>query len=367
MSDAHSSDEIIRAFSAQFDREPAAVAHAHGRANIIGEHTDYNDGLVLPCLTSNRIEIALAMRDDELVCGMSNQFAAGQKGVYERVDQFDRHWLDFAIGALHQLLPVGGGLQGIDVVVKSDIPPGAGVSSSAALEIALLRALAKAQNLTGLRDVQLARMAQQIEHNFIGTQCGIMDQMVIAAATPGNCMMLDCRSLDYSLMPLPLGYAVAVVHSGSVRKLSNSIYNQRLAECRSAARALGVDSLRDADERMVVKFAAGIEMRRAKHVTSENARVQAAVECLARNDPNGLGDLMDESHDSLCDDYEVSSPELNRLVVSLRAAGALGARLTGAGFGGCVVALCEKTSAEKIVSRAGEMIPDSYLVDLIVS
>ena len=362
MDDAHSRNHLIKSFNNQFCREPMALAHAHGRANLIGEHTDYNDGLVLPCLISNRTEVALAIRDDDLVCGISNQFLTGQKAIYDRLDG---HWLDFVIGALHQLLPVGGGLQGIDIAVKSDIPSSAGVSSSAALEIAILRALVTAQQLPSVTDTQLAVFAQRIEHDFIGTRCGIMDQMVVAAATPGDCMMLDCRSLDYKLMSLPAGHAVAVVHSGSVRKLSDSVYNQRLAECAAAARTLGVDSLRDATLEMLGKFAADTEMKRAKHVVTENARVQAAVDCLVRNDPSSLGGLMDESHDSLCDDYEVSSPELDRLVGSLRGAGALGARLTGAGFGGCVVALCEMVSANTVVSRAVEMNPDSYLIDLI--
>ena len=362
MNDAHSPDDLIAPFSAQFGREPMAVAHAHGRANLIGEHTDYNDGLVLPCLISNRTEVALAMRNDDLVCGISNQFSAGQKAVHDRLDG---HWLDFVIGALHQLLPVGGRFQGLDIAVKSDIPPGAGVSSSAALEIALLRALVTAQQLPCPADPQLAVMAQRIEHDFIGTQCGIMDQMVVAAATPGDCMMLDCRSLEYKLMSLPAGHVVAVVHSGSVRKLSDTLYNQRLAASAAAAQILGVSSLRDATTGMLGNVVLANEMKRAKHVVSENVRVQAAVNCLLRNDPSGFGNLMNKSHDSLRDDYEVSSPELDRLVSSLRSAGALGARLTGAGFGGCVVALCETASANDVVSRAVEMNPDSYLIDLI--
>ena len=362
MDDAHSRNHLIKSFNNQFGREPMALAHAHGRANLIGEHTDYNDGLVLPCLISNRTEVALATRDDDLICGISNQFLTGQKAIY---DGLDGHWLDFVIGALHQLLPIGGGLQGIDIAVKSDIPPSAGVSSSAALEIAILRALVTAQQLPSVTDTQLALFAQRIEHDFIGTQCGIMDQMVVAAATPGDCMMLDCRSLDYKLMSLPAGHVVAVVHSGSVRKLSDTVYNQRLAECAAAAQILGVSSLRDATTGMFGNVVLDNEMKRAKHVVSENMRVQEAVNCLLGNDPSGLGNLMNKSHDSLCDDYEVSSPELDRLVSSLRSAGALGARMTGAGFGGCVVALCETASANDIVSRAVEMNPDSYLIDLI--
>ena len=362
MIDARSPDDLVTSFSSYFGREPVALAHAHGRANLIGEHTDYNDGLVLPCLISNRTEIAIAMRDDDLVCGISNQFEADRKAIH---DELDGDWLGFVIGALHQLLPSGGRLQGLDVAVKSTIPPGAGVSSSAALEIALLRGLAMAQQLNCPADEQLARMAQRIEHDFIGTQCGIMDQMVVAAASPGTCMMLDCRSLDRRHIPLPVGYVIAVVHSGSVRKLSDSVYNQRLVECEVAAQTLGVDSLRDACAETLVKFTVTKELKRARHVISENARVRAAVYCLVANDLSGLGNLMDESHDSLCDDYEVSSPELDRLVGSLRGAGALGARLTGAGFGGCVVALCEAALADTIVSHALERNPDSYLIDLI--
>ena len=362
MNDAHLPDDLITSFNTQFGTKPMAVAHAHGRANLIGEHTDYNDGLVLPCKISNRTEVALTMRNDDLICGISNHFSAGQKTVYTGLDG---HWLDFVIGALHQLLPIGGRFQGVDIVVKSDIPPGAGVSSSAALEIALLRALVMAQRLPCPTDLQLAFMAQRIEHNFIGTQCGIMDQMVVAAATPGTCMILDCRSLDYKLMSLPAGHAVAVVHSGSVRRLSDSVYNQRLAECAAAAEIFGVNSLRDATTDMLRKFAVDNKMKRAKHVINENARVQAAFDCLVRNDSSGLGALMDASHDSLRDDYEVSSPELDQLVCSLRSASALGAGLTGAGFGGCGVALCEKASIDAVISHALLRNPGSYLIDLI--
>lgn len=362
MTDPLLSDHMAMSFKHYFGKEPMAVANAHGRANLIGEHTDYNDGLVLPCLISNQTEIAIAIRNDEQVYGISNQFASGQKAVR---DALNRHWLDFVIGALHQLLPHGGKFQGLEVLVKSNIPSGAGVSSSAALVIALLRALVAAQKLTCPTDEQLAGMAQRIEHEFIGTQCGIMDPMVVAAASFGCCMMLDCRSLEYEFLPLPVDHVVAIIHSGSVRKLSNSVYNQRRAECASAAKILGVDTLRNATEDMLLEFASNNEMRRAKHVISENARVKRAAECLVRNDPASLGNLMDESHNSLLNDYEVSSQELDQLVGSLRSAGALGARLTGAGFGGCVVALCEKASFDAVISHALLRNPDSYLIDLI--
>tara|TARA_B100001057_G_scaffold418238_1_gene437345 strand:+ start:1002 stop:2096 length:1095 start_codon:yes stop_codon:yes gene_type:complete len=358
MIDVHSS------FNTHFGREPMAVAYAHGRANLIGEHTDYNDGLVLPLLISNQTEVALAIRNDDLICGTSNQFLAGQRAVH---DGLNGHWLDFVIGALHQLRPFGGRIQGLDIAVKSDVPPGAGVSSSAALTIALLRALVTAQQLPCLTSPELALMAQRIEHDFIGTQCGIMDQMVVAAAKPGACMMLDCRSLDYKLMPMLPDHAVVVIHSGNVRKLSDSVYNQRLAECAAAARTLGVDSLRDATIEMLRKFAPDTKMKRAKHVISENLRVLAAVECLVRKDACSLGGLIDESHDSLRSDYEVSNPALDRLVGSLRDAGALGAKLTGAGFGGCVLALCETASVDTVISRAVEINPESYLIDVICS
>ena len=351
-----------RYFKTHYGTAPMACASAHGRANLSGEHTDYNDGIVLPFLITHQTGVGVSLRNDDLICGCSNRFAEARKSCDAAVDG---SWLDFVIGALHQLVPVGGNICGVDVAIVSEVPPGAGVSSSAALEVALLRALAAAQQLRCPDNAVLAQMAQRIEHDFIGTKCGIMDQMVVATAVPKKAMRLDCRNLDHDFIALPPDHCFVIVHSGSTRNLSASLYNKRLRECRAAASLLGVGALRDAK----IEMLAGLEMRpeliRARHVITENARVIAAVDCLGAGDVAGLGALMNDSHRSLRDDYAVSSDVLDHLVASLRRAGAYGARLTGAGFGGCVVAVCASDRVATMLDQAMRDNPASYLVDVI--
>ena len=349
-------------FLAHFGCAPANSAQAHGRVNLIGDHTDYNGGLVMPCLLNQTTEIALALRNDNQLRGVSDAFGSVE-GVLG--DPTDGSWMDFVQGAIAMLEPIHGWRGGVDVAVQSTVPAGAGVSSSAALEIALLRGLCAALEITDIDPVRMAQLAQRIEHEFVGTKCGIMDQMVSSVATPGAAMMLDCTSLDYQLSSLFPDASFVVMHSGSSRKLSDGLYNIRLGECQAAASKLGLSLLSEANLDQIVELNDPLLRRRAHHVVSENARVRAAAIALQQDDVVGFGGLMLESHNSLRDEYEVSSGELDALVTAFLNAGALGARLTGAGFGGCVVALCMNDAVDVIVKAVKDCIPSTYLVDVI--
>ena len=346
-------------FTSHFYRAPDATAEAHGRVNIIGEHTDYCDGFALPTLISHKIKVEIASRDDNEIHGLSSEFGS-QMGVIGQIETDS--WLRFVEGAIAFLNQRGANIGGLDILTQTTIPAGAGVSSSAAFEIALLRALCQLSNIA-LSDNDMARIGQQIEHDFIGTKCGIMDQMAVAHAGQGQALWLDCRNLENRIITLPPHMRLAVIHSGSNRKLSSSAYNERLGQTIQAARLCGKEKLRDVSIDEIALFEDRLLQKRAKHVICENARVLEAVSALENGDLDTLGKLMVESHISLRDDYEVSSPALDRLVETALAAGAKGARLTGAGFGGCIVALLEEGQEEAQIKAILKDNPDAYLVD----
>lgn len=348
-------------FEAHFGTPPEAAAAAHGRVNLIGEHTDYCKGLVMPTLISQRLVVQIARRDDDEIHGLSSEFGA-QTSLISAVPEAS--WLLFIKGAIALMNEKGAGLKGLNVLTSSDIPAGAGVSSSAAFEIALLRALADLTNITISRQ-DMALMGQRIEHEFIGTKCGIMDQMAVAIAEIGQALFLDCATLETQIVTLPEEACVAVIHSGSSRKLSSSLYNERLSETIEAARQMGHESLRDATLDDLDRLSDAVLWKRSHHVISENARVQTAKAALQASDAISLGLAMTQSHISLRDDYEVSSEALDRLVSTAISQGAYGARLTGAGFGGCIVALLPEDSADEIIEATIAACPDSWLVDCL--
>jgi galactokinase len=250
------------------------------------------------------------------------------------------NWLDYVVGCLKVLAEEGHPVPALRVAIDGSVPMGAGISSSAALEIALLRA---ARSLLGLPidDTLLALLGQRAENGYVGMQCGTMDQMVASLGAPGKALFLDTRDNRTALIDLPAGHRIAVVHCGVPHRLTASGYNTRREECNRAARALGVALLREvgmADMARIEALAPPLD-RRARHVVSENARVLAGVDALRRGQTAVFGRLMDESHASQRDDYEVSIPEIDALVESARRHGAVGARLTGGGFGGSIVAL----------------------------
>jgi len=323
-------------FDKVFGHAPSVVASAPGRVNLLGEHTDYNDGFVLPIATAQRTWVAIGASRRP---GFSlHAQTLGQHAQFSLDGPPAEQFARYVYGCLKAVAALDVPLPPLDIHVSSDVPIGAGLSSSAALEVATLRALRELLRLD-IDDVALARMAQHAEIEFAGVRCGIMDQMASSLAGTSRALFLDTRTLETRAVALPPHTAVLVLDSGLPRSLAASGYNQRRAECEEACRLLEVPSLRDVPDAVSVESLPEPLRRRARHVVSENARVLSAVEPIAAED---FGVLMNASHASLRDDYEVSVAPLDRLVALLQAHPSVhGARLTGAGFGGACVALCE--------------------------
>lgn len=348
-------------FEDYFGCAPQAVASAHGRVNLIGEHTDYCGGLVMPTLINQKLVVQIALTDTDEIHGKSSEFGTMRAPALHVPSG---SWLCFVKGAISLMNEKGAAIKGLNILTLSTIPAGGGVSSSAAFEIALLRALSDICAIA-LDPKEMAMMGQRIEHEFIGTKCGIMDQMAVAGASFKQALSLDCASLETQIIPIPKDMAFAVIHSGSSRKLSDSLYNERLAETKKACAQMGYEQLSQAKLADLKMLSDEILMKRSHHVISENRRVIAARQALINNDELTLGALMRESHLSLRDDYEVSSEVLDNLVSLTIAQGAYGARLTGAGFGGCIVALLHVDSAYEIIQNVLVQAPNAWLVDCL--
>ncbi|WP_296945815.1 galactokinase [uncultured Massilia sp.] len=344
------------AFVAQFGAEPALTVQAPGRVNLIGEHTDYNDGLVLPCAIDYRTVIAARARDDRIVRvlaadydGAIDEYALDQP--IERRD--DAMWANYVRGVVRELLRRGLPLQGMDMAISGDVPQGAGLSSSASLTVAVGRLFATLPGLEGLSPIDIALVAQHAENDFVGTQCGNMDQIISASGVEGHALLIDCRSLETRPVAVPDDAAIMILHSHVKRGLVDSEYNTRRQQCEAAARHLGVPALRDADMALLASRGAGLDpvtFRRARHVITENARVLAAAEALAAGDLARMGKLMAASHVSMRDDFEITVPPIDRLVeiVGGVIGEAGGVRMTGGGFGGCVVAVVPQGLVEDV-------------------
>ena len=337
------------------------LARAPGRVNLIGDHTDYNDGFVLPMAIDRAVWIALRSRDDERVNAHSLDFDADASFDVNDTTRGDDGWVEYvrgvawSLGALAQRQ--GATLRGWDGVVAGNVPLGAGLSSSAALELASARAFAATSDLPW-KPAAMARLSQRAENEWVGVNSGIMDQLISAAGVTGHALLIDCRSLDTRAVPIPTDVSVVVLDTATRRTLVDSEYNERRARCESAARYFGVRALRDVDERMFAERGGGLDevtRRRARHVVTEDARTLAAAEALAAGDVKRVGMLMDESHRSLRDDFEVSRAELDAMVAIARAhPGCYGARMTGAGFGGCAVALVAREDAGRFTVAVAE-------------
>ncbi len=329
--------DIRRAFVERFGQEPALVVRSPGRVNLIGEHTDYNGGFVMPAAIDRRVWIALRPRPDRRVFAVS--LGLDQAADFD-VDapQRGKGWVEYVKGTAWALAESGAALGGWEGVVAGEVPIGAGLSSSAALELASARAFQALSNETW-DPPRMARIAQRAENEWVGVRCGIMDQMASAAGRAGHALLIDCRSLAIREIPLPAGVAVFVLDTATRRGLVESRYNERREQCEAAARLLGVASLRDATAEQLDALPEDVR-RRARHVVTENDRTLRAADALARGDVREAGRLMDESHASLARDFEVVTPALDVMAAGARGApGCFGARMTGAGFGGCVVAL----------------------------
>jgi galactokinase len=319
----------------------SATADAPGRVNLIGEHTDYHDGVVLPTVIPQRTRVHLQRRSGRQIRARSSAYS-GVWEVYEAGRETPgRGWLDYVQGVTALLARQGVTVPGFDLHVESTIPLGAGVSSSAALEVSLLRGLRSLLHLD-LDDVTIARIGQGVETEFVGAPVGIMDQMASSLGVPGEALFLDTRTLEIERLPLPSSMEIVVIHSGITHTHAGGEYRTRRQESFEAAALLGVERLRDVTEDMLPRLEQlpPLLARRARHIVTENARVRAAVQALRDGDARRLGALFDASHASMRDDYDTSLPEVDQLVrLAREQPGVYGARLTGGGFGGSVVLL----------------------------
>jgi len=344
-------DKVQGAFSSKFGGKPAVVARAPGRVNLIGEHTDYNGGFVFPMAISRQTLVAAGPSDGTSIDVQSVQFREADSFAPGASEKAGGSWRDYVRGVVAIADKLGYRARPCKLLVDGDVPLGSGLSSSAALEVAVFGAL-DAFNGWDLPKMDIAKLAQRAENDFVGVNCGIMDQLVSVFGQEDCALFVDCRSLEFRAIPLHLaenGVQVAILDSEVPRTLATAGYNERRAQCEEGvellSKALGrqLDALRDVSE---VEFAAHQDAlpmpirARVRHVVSENSRVLRAVTALESGDVAEFGQLMDRSHQSLRDDYEVSCEELDLLVALARKVpGVLGARLTGAGFGGCAVAL----------------------------
>jgi galactokinase len=330
------------AYRATFGEEPEVIASAPGRVNIIGEHTDYNGGFVLPCAVEHRVAVAAGRGGDGLYSADFEERRPTGGGE-------DSSWADYPRGVAWALGEAGYEVGGFRAAFAGNVPLGGGLSSSAAIEAATALALDGLFGL-GVDKKQLAVLCMKAENEFVGVQSGIMDQYASLLCEAGSALLVDCRSLEAESVPLDLeaaGLALLICDTRVERGLADTAYNDRRKTCEEAARILGIKELRNASEADLQRLS-GEELKRARHVISENGRVMEAVRSLRARDYEGLGRLMYASHRSLRDDYEVSTEELDAFVELAREAGAPGARLTGAGFGGCAIALIPPEAADDL-------------------
>jgi galactokinase len=335
--------EAAQAYRSRFGGEPEVIASAPGRVNLIGEHTDYNGGFVLPCAIDRRVAVAVAHGYGGLYSSIFDEMQA-------LVSQKQGSWADYPNAVAWALGESGRAIPGFQAAFVGNVPLGSGLSSSAAIEAAAALALDALFGL-GIPRPSLAKLCRRAENEFVGVQSGIMDQYASLLSEANTALFLDCRSLEARLVPLRLqsaGLGLLVCDTKVKRSLGSTGYNERQATCLQAARRLGVRELRDAHESDLSRLT-GDELKRARHVVTENGRVLAAVKALARHNFSELGRLMFASHASLRDDFEVSTAELDAFVGSARQNGALGARLTGAGFGGCALALIPSGSEDRLI------------------
>ncbi len=342
---------------------PEKIARGPGRVNLIGEHTDYNDGFVMPIAIDREVLIAARARDDQKFCITALDVQGGQTDIFELADiphHPDYRWANDVRGVAYYLTQRGVRPKGIDAVITSNLPAGAGLSSSAALEVCtatILLAFAP-QKLNG---VEIAQICQLAENHFVGVKSGIMDQYASALGQANAAIKIDCRALTYETVKLPRGVTIIVADTNMKRQLAGSDYNTRRMECENAVALLAqlldrrVDALRDVslkELKSVAKHLPVTLLKRARHVITENERVHRAARAAKRNDAVKFGALMAQSQTSLRDDYEASSPELDIMIeIAERQTGCLGSRLTGAGWGGATVNLVRDANVDSFVEQ----------------
>ena len=349
MTASHQLDARARQeFKKFFEYPPQSVAVAPGRMNVIGEHTDYNQGWVLPSAIDRFIAVAYRPRRDSEIVVKSDRYPAPAR-LPRLPDRKSGSWIDYVVGVAKEIDAHIGMAGGFDAMVVSDLPAGSGLSSSGALEVAFAAACIASHGVA-ISPLELAQLCQRAENEFVGARTGIMDQFTALLARAGNAILLDCRSLEHEHVPLPDGRHGWLLADTRIRHdLAASAYNERRAQCEQAAAGLGVASLRDAQLGDLDRIADPLIRRRARHVVTENGRVLQAADALRRRDPAALGPLLYASHESLRRDFEVCCPELDALVeLSRELPRVVGARMMGGGFGGCVLVLLESAGIEAL-------------------
>jgi len=363
----HLHQQTAELYAQRFHARPAWVVSAPGRVNIIGEHTDYNDGYVFPAAINRYVAVAAGRRHDRMLHAFSENLHSGFRAPLDRLDPSrSPAWGAYLKGVASLLEQSGVALPGVNLLIQGTIPRGAGLSSSAALEVALAHALLAAAGITR-EPMEVITIAQRAEHEFVGVQCGIMDQFVAVQGRAGHGLLLDCRSLEFEHIELPREMLVLVIDTGVRRTLHTSEYNARRQECARAVSELaprrpGLISLRDIRSEELPEVLSHLDAtlaRRVRHVVTENARVLRAADALRRRDPESLGSLLYGSHMSLRSDYEVSCAELDALVdICAECECVLGARMTGAGFGGSILCLASEQGAREITERVEVEYPE---------
>ncbi len=344
----------MAAFSTRLGGMPTLIARAPGRVNLIGEHTDYNDGFVLPMAIDRDVAIVLRPRHDPYVVVYSLDF--DEMIQFSPAEMEDRRegglWVEYMEGVAWALQEAGFRLRGWEGVVGGDVPIGAGLSSSAAMELATARAFAEVSGLPW-DPAQMAVLGRRAENEWVGVNTGIMDQMISAAGVEGRALLIDCRSLETDSVPLPPDTLVVILDTATRRELVTSAYNERREQCEAAAAYFGVKALRDVSLERFEAEQDGLDPivhRRARHIITENARTLRAAEAMREGDAVLLGQLMDASHTSMRDDFEITNDALNVMASIAQAHPAsYGARMTGGGFGGCAVALVRADQVDAFV------------------
>jgi galactokinase len=371
-------DVLTARFREMFGPNPH-IFRAPGRVNVIGEHTDYNDGFVMPAAIEFYTWVAAAKRGDRVLEAYSDHF---DEKISLSLDGLAgpprRHWSDFIRGVAAVLQNAGYNLAGANLLIHGEIPLGAGLSSSASLEVATALALGSLSGIDIPR-LDLVKLCQKAEHEYVGTRCGIMDQFIAVFGAAGHALMLDCRSLEYRLLPVPRDLRLVVCNSMVRHELASGEYNRRCVDCEEGVKLLrphlpGIRALRDvsvADLEAWKQVLPATVYRRCRHVVTENQRVLAAAKALQSGDADQFGHLMYQSHSSLRDDYQVSCRELDLLVdLASSSSGVYGARMTGGGFGGCTVNLLKADASDSFAEHISQayqqvtgIIPEIYVCE----
>jgi len=355
-------DTLTQHFARAFDGKPDLIVRAPGRVNLIGEHTDYNDGFVLPMAIDYDIRIAARARPDRTVRLYSADLDKHDTFSLDDVRRVGDKptWADYVRGVADVLQHEGFTLRGMDAAISGNVPRAAGLSSSAAMELAAITAFRRLSALD-LNPVRAALLGQRAENEFVGMRCGIMDQFISSLGKADHALLIDCRSLGYELVPMPAGARVVVTDSAIRRGLVDSAYNERRAQCEEGARLMGVKALRDVSVEMFEAHQArlpAVTARRCKHVVTEDQRTLDSVEALKRGDLAAFGKLMNASHASMRDGFEITTPDIDTLVeIQQNTPGCFGARMTGGGFGGCTVALVQDGAVPAVVEAIEAQYP----------